>query len=187
MPGPDFPSGGVLVDRDDCAIRQAYDTGFANLTLTSRYRIVDLKNPKRVIHALEICYMTGRTYTSFRTQTRKERLFRIVKVGLTRDRAELYDRINRRVDQMMADGLLDEAKRVYPQRACNSLNTVGYKELFKYIDGEWTLPFAVEKIKQNSRIYSRKQMTWFKRDTDIRWFHPDQEAEIQAYLRERIE
>ena len=150
------------------------------------YRIVDRKNPKRVIHALEICYMTGRTYTSFRTQTQKERPFRIVKVGLMRDREELYDRINRRVDQMMADGLLDEARRVYPQRACNSLNTVGYKELFKYIDGEWTLPFAVEKIKQNSRIYSRKQMTWFKRDTDIRWFHPDQEAEIQAYLRERL-
>ena len=135
---------------------------------------------------LEICYMTGRTYTSFRTQTQKERPFRIVKVGLVRDREELYDRINRRVDQMMADGLLDEARRVYPQRTCNSLNTVGYKELFKYIDGEWTLPFAVEKIKQNSRIYSRKQMTWFKRDTDIRWFHPDQEAEIQAYLRERL-
>ena len=151
------------------------------------YRVVDLKNPKRVIHALEICYMTGRTYTSFRTRTAKERPFRILKVGLTRDREELYDRINRRVDQMMDDGLLDEARRVYPLRACNSLNTVGYKELFKYIDGEWTLPFAVEKIKQNSRIYSRKQMTWFKRDTDIRWFHPDQEAEIQAYLRERIE
>ena len=146
------------------------------------YRIVDLKNPKRVIHALEICYMTGRTYTSFRTQTRKERPFRIVKVGLTRDREELYDRINHRVDQMMADGLLEEAHRVYLRRACNSLNTVGYKELFKYMDGEWTLPFAVEKIKQNSRIYSRKQMTWFKRDTDIRWFHPDQEAEIMAYL-----
>ena len=151
------------------------------------YRVVDLKNPKRVIHALEICYMTGRTYTSFRTRTAKERPFRILKVGLTRDREELYDRINRRVDQMMDDGLLDEARRVYPLRACNSLNTVGYKELFKYIDGEWTLPFAVEKIKQNSRIYSRKQMTWFKRDADIRWFHPDQEAEILAYLRERVE
>ena len=150
------------------------------------YRIVDLKNPKRVIHALEICYMTGRTYTSFRTQTRKERPFRIVKVGLTRDREELYDRINHRVDQMMADGLLEEAHRVYLQRACNSLNTVGYKELFKYMDGEWTLPFAVEKIKQNSRIYSRKQMTWFKRDTDIRWFHPDQEAEIMAYLHAQL-
>ena len=151
------------------------------------YRVVDLKNPKRVIHALEICYMTGRTYTSFRTRTAKERPFRILKVGLTRDREELYDRINRRVDQMMDDGLLDEARRVYPLRACNSLNTVGYKELFKYIDGEWTLPFAVEKIKQNSRIYSRKQMTWFKRDAAIRWFHPDQEAEILAYLRERVE
>ena len=149
--------------------------------------MVDLKNATRVIHALEICYMTGRTYTSFRTRTAKERPFRILKVGLTRDREELYDRINRRVDQMMDDGLLDEARRVYPLRACNSLNTVGYKELFKYIDGEWTLPFAVEKIKQNSRIYSRKQMTWFKRDAAIRWFHPDQEAEILAYLRERVE
>ena len=150
------------------------------------YRIVDRKNPKRVIHALEICYMTGRTYTSFRTQTQKERPFRIVKVGLVRDREELYDRINRRVDQMMADGLLDEARRVYPHKDYNSLNTVGYKELFKYLDGEWTLDFAVEKIKQNSRIYSRKQMTWFKRDTDIRWFHPEQETEILAYLRSQI-
>ena len=146
------------------------------------YAIVDLKNPKRVIHALEICYMTGKTYTSFRTRRVKERPFRIVKVGLTRNREELYCRINRRVDQMMADGLLEEASRVYPYRSLNSLNTVGYKELFKYLDGEWTLDFAVEKIKQNSRIYSRKQMTWFKRDADIRWFHPEQEAEITAYI-----
>lgn len=148
------------------------------------HRIVDLKNPKRVIHALEICYMTGRTYTSFRTQTCKQRPFHIIKVGLKRDREELYDRINRRVDQMMADGLLDEVHAVLPYRGCNSLNTVGYKELFKYLDGEWTLPFAVEKIKQNSRIYSRKQMTWFKRDKSIRWFHPDREEDIMAYLRE---
>ena len=146
------------------------------------YAEVDLRNPKRVIHALEICYMTGKTYTSFRTRQVKERPFRMVKVGLTRDREELYRRINLRVDQMMADGLLEEARRVYPYRALNSLNTVGYKELFKYLDGEWTLDFAVEKIKQNSRIYSRKQMTWFKRDADIRWFHPEQEAEITAYL-----
>ena len=150
------------------------------------YQIVDLKNPKRVIHALEICYMTGKTYTSFRTQQIKPRPFRIVKVGLTRDREELYDRINRRVDQMMADGLLKEVRRVYPHKDYNSLNTVGYKELFKYLDGEWTLDFAVEKIKQNSRIYSRKQMTWFKRDTDIRWFHPEQETEILAYLRSQV-
>lgn len=146
------------------------------------YVEVDLRNPKRVIHALEICYMTGKTYTSFRTRQVKERPFRMVKVGLTRDREELYRRINLRVDQMMADGLLEEALRVYPYRSLNSLNTVGYKELFKYFDGEWTLDFAVEKIKQNSRIYSRKQMTWFKRDADIRWFHPEQETEITAYL-----
>lgn len=146
------------------------------------YVEVDLRNPKRVIHALEICYMTGKTYTSFRNRQVKERPFRMVKVGLTRDREELYRRINLRVDQMMADGLLEEALRVYPYRSLNSLNTVGYKELFKYFDGEWTLDFAVEKIKQNSRIYSRKQMTWFKRDADIRWFHPEQEAEITAYL-----
>lgn len=146
------------------------------------YKIVDLKNPKRVIHALEICYMTGKTYTSFRTRQKKERPFRILKIGLTRDREELYDRINRRVEQMVEDGLIEEARRVYPYRTLNSLNTVGYKELFKYFDGEWTLPFAIDKIKQNSRIYSRKQMTWFKRDEEIRWFHPEEEAEIEAYL-----
>lgn len=151
------------------------------------YRQVDLKNPKRVIHALEICYMTGKTYTSFRTNSPKERPFRIVKIGLTRDREELYGRINRRVDMMVEEGLVEEARQVYPYRALNSLNTVGYKEMFKYLDGEWTLPFAIEKIKQNSRIYSRKQMTWFKRDKEIRWFHPEQEAEILEYCRQAIQ
>ena len=146
------------------------------------YRIVDLKNPKRVIHALEICYMTGRTYTSFRTRTAKERPFRIVKIGLRREREELYDRINRRVDQMMADGLVEEARSVYPYRQLNSLNTVGYKELFAHFDGDCTLEFAIEKIKQNSRIYSRKQMTWFRRDDGIQWFHPDETENIFAYL-----
>lgn len=150
------------------------------------YKIVDLKNPKRVIHALEICYMTGKAYTSFRTQQKKERPFRILKIGLTREREELYDRINRRVEQMIEDGLVEEARLVYPHRALNSLNTVGYKEIFKYLDGEWTLPFAIEKIQQNSRIYSRKQMTWFKRDKEIRWFHPEQETEIVTYLRSQI-
>lgn len=150
------------------------------------YRIVDLKNPKRVIHALEICYMTGKTYTSFRTRTQKERPFHIIKIGLTRDREELYQRINQRVDEMIKDGLLEEARRVYPYKHLNSLNTVGYKEIFKYLDGEWELPFAIEKIKQNSRIYSRKQMTWFKRDTEITWFHPDQKEEIMQFLDSRI-
>ena len=146
------------------------------------YQIVDLKNPKRVIHALEICYMTGKTYTSFRTQSTKERPFRIIKIGLTREREELYDRINRRVDEMMKDGLLEEARSVYAYKHLNSLNTVGYKEMFQYMDGEWTLDFAIEKIKQNSRIYSRKQMTWFKRDKDITWFHPDQQKEIMNHI-----
>ena len=144
------------------------------------YRIVDLKNPKRVIHALEICYMTGKTYTSFRTRTTKERPFRIIKIGLRREREELYDRINRRVDQMVADGLVEEARRVYPYRHLNSLNTVGYKELFAHFDGNCTLEFAIEKIKQNSRIYSRKQMTWFRRDEDIHWFHPDEVSDIMG-------
>ena len=150
------------------------------------YNIVDLKNHKRVIHALEICYMTGKTYTSFRTQKKKERPFRIIKIGLTRDREELYERINRRVDIMMEEGLLEEAKAVYPYKHLNSLNTVGYKEMFKYLDGEWELPFAIDKIKQNSRIYSRKQMTWFRRDEEIQWFHPEQETEILSYLRNSL-
>lgn len=146
------------------------------------YRIVDLKNPKRVIHALEICYMTGRTYTSFRTRQTKQRPFHIIKIGLNREREELYRRINHRVDEMMAQGLLDEARSVLPYRHLNSLNTVGYKELFKYFDGEWELAFAIDKIKQNSRIYSRKQLTWFKRDESIRWFHPDEANAIMAHI-----
>mgnify|MGYP002542234809 CR=1 FL=1 len=150
------------------------------------YKIVDLKNPKRVIHALEICYMTGKTYTSFRTRNTQKRPFHIIKVGLTREREELYERINRRVDIMLEEGLLEEAKSVYIYKHLNSLNTVGYKELFKYLDGEWELPFAIEKIKQNSRIYSRKQMTWFRRDTDIQWFHPEQEREILDYIKDQL-
>ncbi len=150
------------------------------------YDIVDKKNPKRVIHALEICYMTGQTYTSFRTSQTKERPFNIIKVGLRREREELYARINKRVDIMMEDGLLEEAKSVYQYKNLNSLNTVGYKEMFKYLDGEWELPFAIEKIKQNSRIYSRKQVTWFKRDTDITWFHPDDTDNIMSFIEERL-
>ena len=151
------------------------------------YAQVDLKNPKRVIHALEICYMTGKTYTSFRTQSKKERPFNIIKIGLKRDREELYERINRRVDIMMEEGLLDEVRSVYAYKDLNSLNTVGYKEMFKFLDGEWDLPFAIEKVKQNSRIYSRKQMTWFKRDEDITWFHPDQQEDIMKFIDSRLE
>ncbi|MGM9758885.1 MAG: tRNA (adenosine(37)-N6)-dimethylallyltransferase MiaA [Parabacteroides sp.] len=150
------------------------------------YEEVDRNNYKRVLHAVEICRMTGRPYSSFRTHRAKARPFHIVKIGLTRDREELYDRINRRVDQMMADGLLEEARRVYPHRALNSLNTVGFKELFQYFDGVWTLEQAVEKIKRNSRVYARKQMTWFKRDPEIHWFHPEAEQEIFDLLRNEL-
>ena len=146
------------------------------------YSIVDLKNPKRVIHALEICYMTGKTYTSFRTGNKKQRPFDIIKIGLCREREELYERINRRVDIMINDGLVDEVKSVYQYRNLNSLNTVGYKEIIQYFDGNCTLDFAIEKIKQDSRIYSRKQMTWFKRDNEITWFHPDNEEEIMNFI-----
>lgn len=146
------------------------------------YEEVDRMNYKRVIHAVEICRMTGKPYSSFRTNIKKKRPFKIIKIGLTRDREELYDRINLRVDQMMADGLLEEARKVYPYRHLNSLNTVGYKELFKYFDGEWPLDLAIEKIKRNSRVYARKQMTWFKRDTEINWFHPDEEKKIVNFI-----
>ena len=150
------------------------------------WAIVDKHNPRRVVHALEICHMTGKTYTSFRKSQKKERPFNIVKIGLNRPREELYERINRRVDQMMADGLLEEARSVYPKRHLNALNTVGYKELFNYIDGIWTLDEAVERIKGNTRRYCRKQLTWLKRDADIRWFHPDNIEEIINYIDKQL-
>ena len=146
------------------------------------YEIVDRQNPRRVVHALEICLMTGKTYTSFRKREKRQRPFNIIKIGLNRPREELYDRINRRVDQMMADGLLEEAKALYPKRHLNALNTVGYKELFDYIDGRWPLEEAVERIKGNTRRYARKQLTWFKKDENIRWFHPDETETIIKYI-----
>ncbi len=146
------------------------------------YESVDRQNYRRVIHALEICYQTGKTYTSFRKQTKKERPFNIIKIGLNRDREELYGRINQRVDDMMAQGLLDEVRAMAPYREVNALNTVGYKELFDYMDGRWPLEEAIERIKGNTRRYARKQLTWYKRDENIRWFHPDQQQDILNYI-----
>ncbi len=146
------------------------------------YEVVDRKNHRRVIHALEICYQTGKTYTSFRTQEKKQRPFNIIKIGLNRNRDELYKRINKRVDQMMEDGLLDEARSLYNKRENNALNTVGYKEMFAYLDGTWSLEEAVERIKGNTRRYARKQLTWFKRDEQMQWFHPLQKEEILKYI-----
>ena len=148
------------------------------------YNEVDLKNSKRVIHAVEICLTAGVPYSSLRKNTVKNRPFRIVKIGLNRPREELYERINGRVDKMMAMGLEEEARRFYPQRDLNSLNTVGYKELFKYFDGEWTYDYAVNMIKQDSRRYARKQLSWFNRDKEIAWFHPDDETAIMKLILE---
>jgi len=146
------------------------------------YQAADTRNPKRIVHALEVCYTSGRPYSSFLKGERKTRPFRTVKIGLRRERQELFERINRRVDTMMADGMLDEARRLYPLRGENALNTVGYKELFRHLDGEWELSFAIEKIKKNTRDYAKKQMTWFAHDESIRWFHPDQTSEIKQYI-----
>ena len=146
------------------------------------YKIVDLHNPRRVVHALEICYMTGNTYSSYRTNTKKIRPFNIVKIGLNRPREEMYERINNRVLKMMKQGLIEEAKAVYPQKGLNALNTVGYKELFAYFDGDISLDDAILKIQSNTRQYMRKQVTWFKRDNEIKWFSPTNIEEIINYI-----
>jgi tRNA dimethylallyltransferase len=151
------------------------------------YEIVDRQNPRRVVHALEICTMTGKTYTSFRKRSKKERPFRIIKTGLDRPREELYRRVNARVDKMMEEGLLDEARQMYPMRDMNALNTVGYKELFDYFEGRWPLEEAVERIKGNTRRYARKQLTWYKKDPQIRWFHPDEKEQIISYISQDYE
>ena len=151
------------------------------------YEIVDKQNPRRVVHGLEICLITGKTYTSFRKREKKQRPFNIVKIGLNREREELYNRINQRVDQMMAEGLLEEAKSLYPMRQMNALNTVGYKEMFAYLDGTWTLEEAVERIKGNTRRYARKQLTWYKKDEQIKWFHPDEKEKIISYISQDYE
>lgn len=146
------------------------------------YAIVDRHNTRRVVHALEICHQTGNTFTSYRVRERKHRPFAIVKIALNREREVLYERINRRVDSMMAAGLEDEARRLLPYRHENALNTVGYKELFAYFDGIWPLDEAVERIKGNTRRYARKQLTWFKRDPAVRWFDTDDNKEIMTYI-----
>lgn len=135
---------------------------------------VDLQNPKRIMHALEICSMTGKPYSDLLTGHPKERNFNILKIGLNRPRPELYEKINQRVDEMMAEGLLEEAEKFYQFRKLNTLNTVGYKELFEYLDGNCTLDIAVNRIKQDSRRYAKRQLTWFNRDKEILWFNPEE-------------
>jgi tRNA dimethylallyltransferase len=163
------------------------------------WETVDRSNPRRVVHALEICHQTGRTYTSFRIGKKKERPFNIIKIGLTRDKVlkvkrgqvimdhtELYDRINARVVSMMKQGLVEEAKSVLPYRNEKALNTIGYKEMFRYFDNEITLEEAVRQIQSNSREYARKQLTWYKKDESMKWFHPNQEKDIKDYINSNL-
>ena len=163
------------------------------------WETVDRSNPRRVVHALEICHQTGRTYTSFRIGRKKERPFNIIKIGLTRDKVlkvkrgqvimdhtELYDRINARVVSMMEQGLVEEAKSVLPYRNEKALNTIGYKEMFRYFDNEITLKEAVRQIQSNSREYARKQLTWYKKDESMKWFHPNQENDIKDYINSNL-
>lgn len=142
------------------------------------YEQVDLNNAKRVLHAVEVCMMAGKPYSALRTNSPKEREFNILKIGLNREKSELYDRINKRVDRMLEEGLEEEAHSLYPLRHLNPLNTVGYKEFFEYFDGQIDYPEAIRLIKRNSRRYAKKQLSWFSRDPDIHWFHPDDKEGI---------
>ncbi len=147
------------------------------------WNVVDKNNPRRVIHALEICLQTGMPYSSFLKRERKERPFSCIKIGLNRDRSVLYERINQRTIAMIEDGFVDEALRMYPYRHLNALNTVGYKEMFDYLDGLMTLPDTITKIQSATRRYARKQLTWFKRNPEMRWFDPENVEEILNYIR----
>jgi tRNA dimethylallyltransferase len=150
------------------------------------YSIVDLNNPKRLLHAIEVCQMSGNTFTSYRKNTVRERPFKILKIGINQDRETLYQTINQRVDRMMEAGLLEEANSVFAFRNLNSLNTVGYKELFSFFDGNCTLEEAIDLIKRNSRKYARKQLTWFRKDNEIHWFEPKQIHEIIAFTEQKL-
>ncbi len=151
-----------------------------------QYNNIDLKNPQRILKAVEVCLQTGRTYSSFLTQPQKVRPFGIVKIGLNRPREELYSTINQRVDKMIENGLVEEVKGLYKYRNHNALKTVGYREIFDFIDGKISLDEAVELIKRNSRRYAKRQLTWWGRDNEITWFHPDDEECILEFMRGKI-
>jgi tRNA dimethylallyltransferase len=151
------------------------------------YDEVDLGNPQRVIRALEVCITSGKPFSSFRSNISKERPFNIIKIGINTSRETLYKRINDRVDKMVNSGLIDEVKGLMPFRHLNALNTVGYSEIFEALDGETMLETAIESIKQNTRRFAKRQLTWFRKDTEIEWFEPDQLQEILKYLDLKIQ
>ena len=150
------------------------------------FEIVDQKNPNRIMRALEVCMITGKPYSSLRKNEKKERSFAQLKIGLGLPRAELFDRINRRVDRMIDKGLLDEVNLLYRHRDLNALKTVGYTELFSHLDGQLPLDEAVEKIKTNTRRYAKRQLTWFKRDHTIKWFRPDEYQNISTHIQNQL-
>jgi tRNA dimethylallyltransferase len=150
------------------------------------YRKVDLRNPNRMLKAIEVSLMTGKPYSSFLTASSKERNFNIIKIGINRERAELFDRINRRVDQMMKEGLVDEVKSLLYARNANALKTVGYREIFDYLDGNISIEQSVEDIKTNTRRYAKRQITWFSRDKTMSWFHPEQVEQIIEYINSKL-
>lgn len=151
-----------------------------------KYNSIDLKNPQRILKAVEVCLQTGKSYSTFLTQPKRERAFKIVKIGLNRPREELYNLINQRVEKMVVDGLVDEARNLLPLRNQNALKTVGYREIFDYLDGNISLEQAIELIKRNSRHYAKRQLTWWGRDPEIKWFHPEDEDGIIRFVREKL-
>ncbi len=173
-------------------IRQYEDEGIESIRFDlqrldpEHYKFVDLNNPKRIMKAVEICIQTGKTYTSFLTRQKKMRDFNILKIGLERDREELYNRINKRVDIMLEDGLVEEAKQFHKEKHLNSLNTVGYKELFAHFEGEYNLEEAIRLIKRNSRRYAKRQITWHKKDETINWFHPDDIDNVISFVEKKV-
>jgi len=150
------------------------------------YASVDKANPQRIVRALEVCRATGKAYSSFRSKRQHTRSFNIIKIGLDMDREQLYHNINQRVDEMMQSGLLEEVKQLLPYRKFNALQTVGYTELFEYLDGKTSLEQAVENIKQNTRNYAKRQLTWFRKEPGIIWFSPFQKEEIMDHIRSML-
>lgn len=182
----DLPSVNPLLRKELAAEYRSKGIGWLRDKLhkldPEHYKVVDTGNPKRMLKAVEISIMAGKPYSAFLTGKKKERDFKIIRTGLNRERTELYDRINARVDEMMENGLKEEARELYPYRHLNALNTVGYKELFEHFDGRISLDRAVEMIKQNSRHYAKRQLTWLGRDKDIKWFHPERYDLILEYI-----
>jgi tRNA dimethylallyltransferase len=151
------------------------------------YGIVDQANPKRLMRAIEVCLATGQTFTSLRKNETKNRDFDIIKIGLNRPRAELFENISLRTEKMITDGLVDEVKSLEAFREFNALNTVGYKEIFDYLDSKTMLAEAIENIKTNTRRYAKRQLTWFKRDSEMRWFMPEDTDNMIRFVEEKLQ